>query len=564
MRSFFFSLLVVVAILGNQEGIAASDKESSLKERLVELTKDNCRGSRYAKIRQDMLLNFQAEEIRALLKKLDVSPNDATRRILLGILAERIEATEAFEKVLEKLRACVFAELDSRKKATMAGYITRSIRHLMPDPMWKGLKCLPEIEAKKRIAETESLLKREMQPGPGLTQEQAIQMYMEELRQRIWYREMPSLGPALLEIAIKRWPNDAEAEELSKQGWGEDFFRNMAIHLLGELQYTPAAPALLAIVQDEKELYYSRSHAMRALCKIAAPETLKPLFLFRCRELCRYEATPEEQRHNLKLVDEFSFENFSAEQALDICLEALQDAKSAEEKRVIINWGISYCDKAPDFARKVHEPLNRIAAEGEDVRLRRAAANVLEGIRLKQLPEHEREENLEFKWLVEGRLEPDQVIGIDDEEVLEDAFRNKADPREVKRICKKYLDTIRRVAAEYDNANAFATVRLHNKGWPDNVANVAARETLKLLRSFTPGMDSATVLGQLCQIDPAFEKDYQEAPEGAIMRFGNISYLWYLRTFDEEVDTGFGIKRKDIDAVMVFENDKLIIVHMPR
>ncbi|MCX7934783.1 MAG: hypothetical protein N3A66_05940, partial [Planctomycetota bacterium] len=397
--------------------------------------------------------------------------------------------------------------------------------------------------------------------------EQAIQSYLEGLKQRIVYRETPFIVSALLEIVIKGWPNESEAEELKKQGWGEDFFRNMAIHLLGELKHKPATPVLLSIVLDENELYYSRKHAMRALCKIAAPETLKPLFHFHCRELYLADATPNEKRRQLKLIDEFSFKNFSPEQALDVGLAALEEAKTSDEKRIIIWHGIApHCEVA-NFAQKVEAPLKRLVAQNDDIRLRDAAASVLESIRLKRLPEEEQEKEADFRYLAKGRLEPDQVIDIDDEWVIEGARNGEAKPEDVNRVCKKYLDFIRQVAAQYDDANAFRTARLHSKGWPANVTNGNARAILQALQSLAIGTSFAEVVEKLRKLDATYNKDCQEAEESQeefCIRFGNVIYLPYVTWFDEEFDAGFGTRGKQIEAIMVFENNRLILVHMPR
>jgi len=370
----------------------------------------------------------------------------------------------------------------------------------------------------------------------GVPREKYVSLITREIRTTTWDKEMLFLGPCMLEVALKGWPDEEAVAELKKKGWG-DFYRYMAVHILGELRFKEAADYLALVFGDEKEDRYLRAHAARALSKIADSKHLALL-----AEHLFLKDLPQEAQREVK------FDAFDAGQVVRVLKELLPRATDRERRCRIISALAERTRRGdPLTMMQARDVLQSALAVEKDPQVRLTIKNYLESLSDATQPSAPRYERTDLAF--------DDCTPADDWDVMRDAAEGKAEAAALQEARKRYLSAVDSVARKYTNANVFATKELHSDGWPGNVDDEEARAFFKTVASLKPGMSRIDVLAKLpadLWIEP-HDPDYTLGKE----------VVWHrvAKQFSKEVEGPFGLRRKDCEFILVFVNDKLRVIH---
>jgi len=537
-------------------GVHIHAGETSLDTEFQQVADSRTVGEQYVSLRDKLMKNDNAR-LAEFLEGMSRNGKTETDRVLARILLLRARHASTFARAHARLAQSVSTILELGKKLAQRG-MAHSSSGITSDPMEKLIKCMRREEAAELrnllLERAELAIKAGHHPSgagrPGFlppeeTPDSFRRWTVAFCDARWWDNSMPNLGPAMLEIALKGWPDEEAAAALSQAGWGRDFYRYMAVHVLGELRHKPAVGVLLDLVKNRREDKYLRAHAVRALCKIADPATLQLLIEMRFDEKL---AIPREA------LRECDLRRFPPRAIVKTYLGILADSKDVATRKAAAQALSGWAPKDRASVPSVTKALKQIISGKEDASLRHVARRALEHM---QVTGKDYEVWLD-KYVLHCELEFDDVLDIDDEEVVYAAAEGKAKAADLARVQEKYIKIVGQVAAQYTGGNAFATKKLHNDGWPGTVKNGEARAfcmALAALKTGTPEEKTIKVLG--------LTKEEQDWPLEETRLGKKVRRLPVSRVYDNEVEGPFGTRTKMLQAVLVFVDGKLKLVQAP-
>lgn len=514
-----------------------------LDEAFRRLVDETLKGAEYVTERARFL---HREGVVGFLQRAVQDGGDAHARALTMVLRRRGAEREVFLALQSRFGSSITTIVQAREERRPRTVHGRESR---PDPMFRLMLCLSReriesIRARALRAAQKAVAAGHSPSGywahgylpPGETAESYLQKVRRGVDATYWDRETPALGFAMLETALKGWPDEEAVAELKRKGWG-DFYRYMAVHLLGELRFGEAVDWMVQVLGGDGEDVYLRAHAARALSKIADPTVLSAL----ARSAFGTKVSDVVRR-------EVRFDSFDALDVTRVLLKLLLESDGRDTKITLVNALQSQGRRAPDANAMAQKAL-RVMAKDDDIQVRLAARRGLERL---SGAVGSRASRVKDTW-----LEYDSCLPATDWKLLREAADGNADPARLADARRRYVAIIDEIAAGYTHGNVFATRDLHSKGWPSVVGNGDPRAFFESASRLRQGMSKAQVLAALSaglQVQP-HDTDYSLGE--------SVEYLRARRRFNEEVEVSFGLKRPYVEFALVFIEGKLRILHSP-
>ncbi|MHC5057491.1 MAG: HEAT repeat domain-containing protein [Planctomycetota bacterium] len=523
-------------------GAAVVEPKAQHFERLLE---SSLAGKAYVRERDTFL---SRDGVPDFLRVIASRPSNAAGKVLAKALIARLESAKAFNDVHEQLGRFVKWRMEPR----------RPTRRKRP-PIAMDSTIMVVMDRQAAMARYTDISPESVELAPGVTWDEALESTRRAADARFWSADMPALGPCMLEIALKGWPDEAITSELRRLRIG-DLHRYMAVHVLGELRFAEATDWLVDILGRDSEDPYLRAHAARALSKIADAKSLPALarvaFLTKTETIVRKEirfGSGRELRFNPRVPDyvlgSFRFRPFDAVDVTRALSKLLLESEDRDVKMALVSALQSQGNRSRDAGALAREAL-RVMAKDDDIQVRLAARRGLERL---SGAAGSRASRVKDTW-----LEYDSCLPATEWRLLREAAEGDADPARLAAGRRRSVAIIDKVAGGYTHANAFATADLQIDGWPSKVGNAAARDFFEAARGLKKGMPKAEVLdvlGAELMVRP-HDTDYSLG--------GEVEYLRARRRFDEKVEGLFGLKRAFVEFALVFVEDELWIVHAPQ
>jgi len=510
-----------------------------------EILKPSVKYSDYIR-KRNHLLALEGAEVFLKEKKQDVKS---------GVLAHALLSRVQNKAQCDKVRVKLADSLDPFIRP-----VKRNVKyapHVRPDPtrkpMFPSFKCRENV--KEYLLKEEEHWKKHGSPFEGWhtmdikgpTREE----YIEAERRRLWDINTPCLGPAMCEIAVKGWHNKENVEKLKEKGYGEDYYRYMAVHLLGELKYKKTADYLLEILKDSKQDEYLRAHAARALIKIDAFGYVEDF----------YQLTYVDQASSTVINREITWDRFPPPKVVRTVKKLLPQVDSFKKKRLLILRLKNVFRDDAELQQEVMSILKDLRQD-PDVRIRLTVKNIMQSLSvLPYTPENYKTKEERLKYMdTLNRMRAhskslifDNVFFSDRNMKLFNLRRGETNKEDSEELKSFYLGIIDHIAKGYTEANVFSTKELHNYEWPENVKDDDARSFFQNVRKLKKGMSEA-------EVKKIVGSTVKEFIRRTIPGTG-VLYVEYKKIFDSEVECNFGLKVDHISFEIVFNDDKLRIVH---
>jgi hypothetical protein len=380
------------------------------------------------------------------------------------------------------------------------------------------------------------------------------QEYIKRLKHNLWDITTPCLGPAMCEIAVKGWHNKKDVENLKQKGYGEDFYRYMAIHLLGELKYKKAAGYLLEILKDNQQDEYLRAHAARALIKID-PGAYAEDF---------YQMEYVDKTSTKVIRREIKWDAFPEKAVLETVKKLLPGADSFDTETHLLMRLTDCFRKADGDVQKEIVSILKGLLKDQDVRMRLMAQGYLKSFSIPEYtPENYKTKEERLKYVHERYRRNAKYQPLDFHYVyygerklnLFKLKQGRLSKEEAEDMRTFYLEVVEYVSGQYTQGNVFATKELHNNEWPVSVQDLQARAFFQKMCRLKRGMTEQEVR----KITGPELKEFvrRDLPES------NIVYVEYHKDFKQAVEGNFGRKVQKLSVEMVFKKGKLLVVHDP-
>jgi len=408
-------------------------------------------------------------------------------------------------------------------------------------PMFSFFRCVPDADASiaARMQTVEwNATRRRARNDPLAPTEALLELSRRWEEARTWDQDTPALGPCLIEITLKGWPDEAAAAALRKKRWG-DFHRYMAVHLLGELRFNEATDYLLEVLKDGRADRCLRAHAARALSKVADRRQLNYFIDRAC-----LEDLPQ------VIYEEIQLKNFESRDVVRVITERLPRVERPEVRRNMIGCMITHAGRNRRAIPATLRSLEKILASEKDASVRLLARKA-----------RDKFTNVgpETRSLENTTLEFDDCLPPDDWEVMYAASRGKAAPAALAAAQKRYLRIVDKIAAQYTGGNAFATRKLHNEGWPGSVTDAKARAFFQAAAGLAVGISEAEALRALGTTEEEIDRGDPDVSLGK-----RIARRCIRRSFDGDVEGPYGRRRSWNEVLLVFVDGKLRLVHAPQ
>jgi len=545
------NLIVIVFVLFSS---AVYSKDSrQISSRFAEILKPSVKYSEYI-IKRDQFLALEGAE--EFIKQKSEQKKDVTGRMLAYALLSMIRNKEQHEKLRVKIS-------DNIEFLTQKRDSSRLMWHVRPDPTRKPMFPLFAIrkDAKNYIKNKQKHWEKYGSPferwhtssikGPSL------EKYIEGLQRSLWDPQTPCLTPIMCEIAIKGWHNTEETEALRQKGYGEDYYRYMAIHLLGELKYKNAAGYLLEILKDNKQDEYLRAHAARALIKIDASKYTEDF----------YQLVYIDRTSTKVIIREIQWDKFPKEAVVEVVTKLLPRADTFLTKnRLLIRLTDCFRKADADIQKNILSFLKDLRKD-PDVRMRLRAKDILNWLSPPpRKPEDEKTKKARLKYTdtlerirrKQNPLDFSNVFHGEQEYKLFLLMRGEIDREDAEELTSFYLGFVDYFAGVhgYTDANVFATKELHNYEWPANVIDYYARDFFMNMVKLKKGMKKEEIIEAA---GPKLKEVARKKIPGT-----SLEYVKYKREFSSKVECNYGVKADTITIEMVFYKGKLRIVHDSR
>jgi len=513
-------------------------------------------GRAYVAERDRFLVRKRVEIFLELVAAGGGEKEDTASCILAAVLLSRLREKNSFTRTEEHFQEAVATIVGSREERgrKALGPSTVAGRELMPDPMYHFMFCKTATEIERFHASAMSAVDKAVRNGyspsgrwepgylpPGETPDRYRQRVKRGLRAACWDNATPALGPCMLEITLKGWPDEAAVVTLKKKRWG-DFHRYMAVHLLGELRFNEAADYLFEVLKDGRADRYLRAHAARALSKIALPKHFLALV-----ETSISNEVPQE------IYREVRFDHFEANEGVRISLSELERARSSGMKKALAALAAEFARRSPRKVGAVRENLRKLLGTERDARVRLAYRKIRDGLEGSASPARE------MRSFLNSTLEFENCLPPDDWEVMGAASEGKAAPDALAAAQKRYIVIVDKIAAQYTRGNTFATRGLHNEGWPGSVTDAKARAFFRAAAGLTVGISEAAALKALRATEEEIDRGYPDVSLGK-----RIARPCIRRSFASDVEGPYGIRRSWNKVLLVFVDGKLRLVHAPQ